>query len=311
MQVTTRLPRFTTCLALGVLLGLGGCTFREPERSPAVDGGGALDLGASSVDGAGNAGGATGSGRGGAGLGSGGHSGEGGRAGGQGDGGSSGDGGRSGSNGGRSGAGGRAGAGGAAAMGGQPGGGPGGASGTGGASPTVDGGSSADTVACGPVCAIFCPNGYVADERGCPTCTCKPPAACEKADCGLAPGAPNIMCSDGSIGGPICERSAEGRCGWTFRECPAPPPGDPCTSITTAVLCALDASCRWLEPGCTGPKLGDAGCYSKSRVGCSDTTPCDAGRKCTKRKINPCAATLGGVIPGLCNACAEEIAICL
>nr|XP_022339058.1 BPTI/Kunitz domain-containing protein 4-like [Crassostrea virginica] len=28
---------------------------------------------------------------------------------------------------------------------------------------------------CGPVCAIFCPNGNVLDKFGCPTCRCKPP----------------------------------------------------------------------------------------------------------------------------------------
>lgn len=35
------------------------------------------------------------------------------------------------------------------------------------------------TAPCGPVCALYCPAGNVLDERGCPTCRCKPePTVC-------------------------------------------------------------------------------------------------------------------------------------
>ncbi|BFZ08892.1 hypothetical protein BsWGS_11931 [Bradybaena similaris] len=27
---------------------------------------------------------------------------------------------------------------------------------------------------CGPVCRIYCPNGFVLNRRGCPICRCKP-----------------------------------------------------------------------------------------------------------------------------------------
>lgn len=43
--------------------------------------------------------------------------------------------------------------------------------------------------------------------------------ACAPEDCGPAPGAPNYVCDDGSVGGPVCER-VEGFCGWHIRECP-------------------------------------------------------------------------------------------
>jgi len=47
-------------------------------------------------------------------------------------------------------------------------------------------------------------------------------AACTLEECGPAPGAPNYMCNDGSVGGPgPCERNADGKCGYTFRECEA------------------------------------------------------------------------------------------
>ncbi len=53
---------------------------------------------------------------------------------------------------------------------------------------------------------------------------CEMPAGCTAAECGPAPGAPAILCADGSIGGNTgnCLRDpASGSCGWEFRECPA------------------------------------------------------------------------------------------
>lgn len=44
---------------------------------------------------------------------------------------------------------------------------------------------------------------------------------CSESECGPAPLAPNILCDDGSIGGPgPCLRDEDGVCGWTFRDCP-------------------------------------------------------------------------------------------
>lgn len=42
---------------------------------------------------------------------------------------------------------------------------------------------------------------------------------CSERECGPAPGAPNVLCDDGSVAGPACERNAAGECGWVFREC--------------------------------------------------------------------------------------------
>jgi hypothetical protein len=67
--------------------------------------------------------------------------------------------------------------------------------------------------------------------RGCASLDCDSDA------CGPLPGAPAIMCDDGSIGGSTgrCLRGASGTCGWEIRECPAectetecgPAPGAP------------------------------------------------------------------------------------
>src|SRR2546429_6631915 len=42
--------------------------------------------------------------------------------------------------------------------------------------PDGGGGSGADSGTCGPVCALYCPNGNVLHSRGCPTCSCKTPS---------------------------------------------------------------------------------------------------------------------------------------
>ncbi len=143
----------------------------------------------------------------------------------------------------------------AGAAGGGPGGGAGGA---GGATGGTGGGRVDGGVVCGPVCAIFCPHGNVTDERGCPTCTCRPepkptptcpaatrkpcpagsayakdaqgceigecrPIACTKEECGPSPRSPTQTCPDGSTAGPVCGRTADGACGWKVTTCPAIP----------------------------------------------------------------------------------------
>ncbi|MBI3619324.1 hypothetical protein HY213_04820 [Candidatus Peregrinibacteria bacterium] len=54
-------------------------------------------------------------------------------------------------------------------------------------------------------CTLVCPNT---------------PPACSKGECGPAMGMPNRLCSDGSVGGPSCDRLSDGRCGWVIHQCP-------------------------------------------------------------------------------------------
>jgi hypothetical protein len=137
------------------LVGLAGCLDREglDPPGPAVDGG---------TD-------APGGGAGGGGKGGGGSGGQ--------IGGAGGNGGQMGGTGGQMG-----GAGGSGGNGGQMGGSGGQTGGTGGRK--ADGGTDVPPM-CGPVCALYCPNGNVPDERGCPTCKCNPPPACPAVACGL------------------------------------------------------------------------------------------------------------------------------
>lgn len=48
----------------------------------------------------------------------------------------------------------------------------------------------------------------------------EPPADCTADACGPAMGMPNWLCDDGTLGGPVCQLSADGNCGWTLVECP-------------------------------------------------------------------------------------------
>jgi hypothetical protein len=68
--------------------------------------------------------------------------------------------------------------------------------------------------------------------------------------------------------------------------------------------CNQDTLCRWLEPGCTDPKLAAAGCYDQKDLDCGAVKPCTGGRVCTTRNVHPCPG-------GKCAACAQPLMICL
>lgn len=47
-------------------------------------------------------------------------------------------------------------------------------------------------------------------------------APCTKEECGPAMGMPNTQCADGkTVGGPVCKRDAQGKCGYAVIECPS------------------------------------------------------------------------------------------
>ena len=91
-----------------------------------------------------------------------------------------------------------------------------------------------------PAIARICPDGSV----GVPECrhradgTCDwehvcggTSTACTPEECGPAPGAPSIICEDGTVAGPMCERTPAGVCGWIFTSCPEEP-CDPASGMT-------------------------------------------------------------------------------
>jgi hypothetical protein len=179
----------------------------------------------------------------------------------------------------------------------------GGVSGSGGASGTGGGSGGTGGVMCGPTCAIYCPYGNIVDDKGCPTCGCKPapvcPAlgcapmcpngvlkdangcdtcqcapppgdACTPKECGPAPGAPNYLCPDGkTVAGPACRRTS-GTCGWVFVMCPA--------QCVQTVLCIRGS--HWDPSACKCvPEPPDGG----TSVGCA----CSDGGVCVRQIGGP------------------------
>ena len=81
-----------------------------------------------------------------------------------------------------------------------------------------------------------------------------------------------------------------------------------CTTYQHPDLCAADAACQYLRPGCASEmqEVAPEGCFPAS-----DCTvgSCGAGATCTPVVSNPCPA----LIPGepVCGACGVEVAVCL
>lgn len=72
---------------------------------------------------------------------------------------------------------------------------------------------------------------------------CVPDPTCQPSDCtGPAPRAPTVQCSDGSVGGPVCEIAADGLCGWSIRQCP--PERQFCGSRGQQVYCGEGEYCH-------------------------------------------------------------------
>jgi hypothetical protein len=86
---------------------------------------------------------------------------------------------------------------------------------------------------------------------------------CTPAQCGPTMGAPNYLCTDGTIGGPgPCKRGDGGECGWSYRECQA------ITPCTGCVLLGHSAT------ACEPPQAGSSGpsgqCVSGPDDACSE-----------------------------------------
>lgn len=108
--------------------------------------------------------------------------------------------------------------------------------------------------------------------------SCGAGGACTEAECGPAPGAPAIMCEDGSTGGNlgICERQPTGSCGWTFRACPEP--GTCAVGGCSAIICynAADeppvSTCEWAEHYACYGEVGICTVQADGNCGWQDTT---------------------------------------
>jgi hypothetical protein len=164
--------------------------------------------------------------------------------------------------------------------------------------------------------------------RACPTPTVdagQPPAMCNgvnvPCDAGVsvcqctgpAPGAPNYMCADGSIGGPVCAPSPNNpaTCGWTIRGCPTPTvDAGPamCNGVNVPCDGGMPAPCQ-----CSGPRPAGNNyvCADGSTGGpvCALSMSSPNGCNWTVRMCTPCANPVNGACaldagsaPRQCNA---------
>jgi len=129
----------------------------------------------------------------------------------------------------------------------------------------------------------------------CPGDSC-PPEQCGRQAC--------AACVPPAKGTFWCARGLDHTCGWRL-SCLGFE--GTCGTINDRAACEGDNRCRWLDPGCTEPKLAAAGCYDRADLECAPGSACSRGRICVKRVINPCPAGDAGA----CAACGAELALCL
>jgi len=147
---------------------------------------------------------------------------------------------------------------------------------------------------------------------------------------GTAPAAPNKMCADGSVGGPICTNDASGACAWSIRDCPTPDEDDGklvtcedalCGEVPDAPQCDdssagipsciknADGTCAW-KFSCGGVDVPDAGidpdagegafCGGFAGIECPEGQYCNFGSTCG-------AADQGGKCEMKTQACTLNI----
>jgi hypothetical protein len=163
---------------------------------------------------------------------------------------------------------------------------------------------------CGPLPAIarICPDG----STGTPVCRDRTDGmcawehecgggttSCTPDECGPDPGAPSMVCADGTVAGPMCERNtATGVCGWIVTSCPEDP-CDPATGMT-CVECPAD-SCGpapAIAAICPDGTTADMVCGPSS-----DTTMCDWRFVCPGG--DGCDDTACGPPPGASPMCSD------
>ncbi len=118
-----------------------------------------------------------------------------------------------------------------------------------------------------------------------PACPSEPDAG-ESCQCaGPTPGAPSVVCSDGSMGGPVCSRSAAGTCGWQIRSCPVSTcPGLGCFPNCPNGTLKDANGCDTCQCAPIAPDGGDAGGT------CRRDADCTGGGLCGFPEVDACSA---------------------
>jgi hypothetical protein len=130
-------------------------------------------------------------------------------------------------------------------------------------------------------------------------CPTPNPTPCSQAECEPAPGAPSMVCSDGSVAGPVCLRGADGRCGWKFETCPPAKTCRPCGELDEAA-CKLRRDCRATHSPGASPGGAAAGVFvceaiSNPAYPCGMVTPCSSHLDvATCRTDTACEWLVGG-----------------
>jgi len=124
---------------------------------------------------------------------------------------------------------------------------------------------------------------------------------CSPADCGPALGMPNVLCPDGSRGGPTgrCLRRGGGGCGWEVRECPAPArcgtiAGLACPAGLVCVDAPGDACTYPVDPDCGGVCVNPLFCGGLAAI------PCPPWFVCVDDPRDDCRPPTGADCSGLC-----------
>jgi len=130
---------------------------------------------------------------------------------------------------------------------------------------------------CGENCYMYCPNGYVKDARGCPTCKCAGPAGtCPTMDCGSRScvggyakdtnGCPTCICLSGSFTNPTLSDTT----------------GKPVT-VTPPVVATVNATAKPEKPA-TKPEVQADALVAMDRPTISlnpcKPSPCKSSQKC-------------------------------
>ena len=133
---------------------------------------------------------------------------------------------------------------------------------------------------------------------------------------GPAPGAPTILCWDGSTGGPVCATSSAGTCSWQIRSCP-PNPGAGGTTgaggATGTSSCVTAADCKGALPAlCEQCTNGGSGCaHFVCNSGSCEIAYCDSAT-CLSNGVNYATGS-SFPSPDGCNTCsctASGVVIC-
>jgi hypothetical protein len=135
------------------------------------------------------------------------------------------------------------------------------------------------------------------------------PAACTCT--GPMPNAPNVVCSDGSLGGPVCGQHADGTCSWEIRSCPV---GDACPALGCFPRCPNGVlkdkngcdTCQCADAGAAGACTSDADCPNGGLCGFLESAGCAATGQCFPGPIGPRCAIASSIGCG-CNG--SEVSI--